>query len=218
MLFSRKSESRQTPMPPIPAPVEARKQMRERVPAPPPVGATVAGGVDEAHTQSFIDASLTIVGDLFSRGDVRIDGRICGNVRCAQLILGRDAAVTGSITADQAIVRGKVIGTIRAMAVIIQDSAHVESEITYASLSVDDGAFFEGAVHRRDNPMAEMPADVWPLEAQPATDAGDAEPQESFTHSPEAASSAAAATSEPQPPNANAPLPNGHAPVVNGHT
>jgi len=116
MLFNRKPESRDRGGPERPA-----------APGEPPAVAEPgrrAGhpGTHAAPTRSFIDASLTIVGDLHSEGDVQIDGRICGNVACAQLIVGKDAAITGTVKAEQAIVRGSITGTIRACAVILQES------------------------------------------------------------------------------------------------
>jgi cytoskeletal protein CcmA (bactofilin family) len=165
MLFSRKSGTprkapEQLAQQPVPERVAhgAHHRLPDRSPTVellPTADSRGVGAATDGPTQSFVDASLTIVGDLLSAGDVRIDGRICGNVRCAQLILGREGAITGSVVAEQAIVRGRIIGTIRSPVVVIQDSAHVESEITYASLAIDDGAYFEGAVHRSDNPLAE---------------------------------------------------------------
>ena len=150
MLFTRKSEGRSNPAPePISGPSIAPEQ------PPSTAGQRRHAGTDYAPTQSFIDASLTIVGDLHSEGDVRIDGRICGNVSCAQLILGKDAAITGTVRAQQAIVRGSVTGPIRAPVVILQETARVQSDIAYTLLAIDGGATFEGAVHRSENPLDE---------------------------------------------------------------
>jgi cytoskeletal protein CcmA (bactofilin family) len=151
MLFSRKPERRNDPSAPstVPPPLAPAGAL-----APPPATQSPErdGG---ARPHSFIDGSLTIIGDLYSEGDVHLDGHICGNVRCAQLIVGRDAVITGAITAEQAIVRGRITGTIRSPVVILQDTARVQSEIIYTTLAVDDGATFEGAAHRSDNPLRE---------------------------------------------------------------
>jgi cytoskeletal protein CcmA (bactofilin family) len=150
MLFNRKSESRGET---APAPRPAAPIAPEQPPAA--AGQGRHGGAGYAPTQSFIDASLTIVGDLHSEGDVRIDGRICGTVSCAQLIVGTDAAITGAVKAEQAIVRGSITGPIRAPVVILQETARVQSDIAYTVLAIDDGATFEGAVHRSENPLDE---------------------------------------------------------------
>jgi cytoskeletal protein CcmA (bactofilin family) len=146
MLFNRKSGSRGSPE-------------REASIAP-EAASTVAApsrhpSLDATPAQSFIDASLTIVGDLHSEGDVQIDGRICGNVTCAQLIVGRDAIITGTVKAEQAIVRGSITGTICACVVILQETARVKSDIAYTLLAIDDGAAFEGAARRSESPLEE---------------------------------------------------------------
>ena len=108
--------------------------------------------------QSFIDASVTIVGDLRSEGDVQLDGHICGNVQCAQLIVGRHAAITGAVTAEQLVVRGRITGTIRARLVVLQHTARIESDITYSLLAMDEGASFEGAAWHRSDPLQDADA------------------------------------------------------------
>ena len=113
----------------------------------------------KARPRSLIDKLANVSGDLWSDGDIQIDGHLCGNVNCAQLIVGKDAAVIGGIIAQEVVIRGKVTGLIRATRVLLQASARVESEIIYQSLSVDEGASFEGIARPRANPFAEeLPA------------------------------------------------------------
>jgi cytoskeletal protein CcmA (bactofilin family) len=160
MLFGRKSENRSQTAgaPSRGSAADPSRGSQAAASARKTDGDTRTGSGNSTRSQSFIDASLTIIGDLHSDGDVQLDGRVCGNVGCAQLIVGREAAVTGSITAEQAIIRGSVTGTIRAGAVILQGTARVESEIAYTVLAVDDGATFEGAARHSDNPRAEAEA------------------------------------------------------------
>jgi cytoskeletal protein CcmA (bactofilin family) len=159
MLFGRKSENRNEPAPePPPAPPATSEP-----PAAPFARPGSNRSADGPRGQSFIDASLTILGDLHSDGDLHLDGRICGNVTCGQLIVGRDAAITGAVIAEQAVIRGTVTGTIRSPVVILQDPARVESEIVYTVLAIDEGATFEGVARRSDSPLQE-PESVSPLE------------------------------------------------------
>jgi cytoskeletal protein CcmA (bactofilin family) len=111
-----------------------------------------------APTRSVIDAWLRINGNLLSEGEVQVDGQIQGDIRCAHLTVGRDALVNGNITADEVVVRGKVMGCIRGNRVILQDCAHVESEVFHKKLSIEEGACFEGTSRRCDDPLnAELP-------------------------------------------------------------
>ncbi len=109
-------------------------------------------------TQSVIDAWLTITGNLESQGDVRVEGQIAGDIRCANLVIGRDATVNGDIVAEEAVVRGKVKGTIRANRVILQGTACVESAIYHKVLSIDEGASFDGQSCHRQQPHQEEEA------------------------------------------------------------
>ena len=109
--------------------------------------------------RSLIDLSVKMTGDLWSDGDVQVDGQLCGNIYCAQLIVGKDAVVTGAIIAQEAVIRGRMIGIIRAMRVLLQDTARVESEIFYRSLSIEEGARFEGVASPRLDPLDLNPLD-----------------------------------------------------------
>jgi len=139
MLFNRKTEGDAD---------RTRGQLTE--PAGPPAVVRKTAG---ARLQSVMDETLAVVGDLRTDGDLRLDGHICGNVQCAQLILGPKAAIVGVVTAEEAIIRGRITGSIRAHVVVLQGSAHVESDIVYGTLAIDDGAEFQGAVRRSDNPL-----------------------------------------------------------------
>ena len=104
-------------------------------------------------TQSVIDAWLTITGNLHSEGDVTVDGRICGDIRCARLVVSRNATVIGDIVAEEAVVRGAVKGSIRANRVVLQETACVESRIHHKVLSIDEGATFDGQSCRIQDPL-----------------------------------------------------------------
>jgi cytoskeletal protein CcmA (bactofilin family) len=109
----------------------------------------------KVQPRSLIDKLANVTGDLWSDGDIQIDGHLCGNVNCAQLIVGKDAAVIGAIIAEEAVIRGRMTGLIRATRVLLQASARVECEIIYQSLSVDEGASFKGLARPREYPFAE---------------------------------------------------------------
>jgi hypothetical protein len=61
----------------------------------------------KVRPRSLIESSVTMTGDLWSEGDLEIDGHLCGNINCQQLIVGKNAAVTGVIVAQEAVIRGK---------------------------------------------------------------------------------------------------------------
>lgn len=97
--------------------------------------------------RTVVSQGMAITGTLESDHDVQVDGSVRGDIHCAQLIISRDATINGDIDADEVVIRGQVKGTIKAGNVILQDTAHVESEIFYASLTIDQGASFIGQSH-----------------------------------------------------------------------
>src|SRR5215831_17893507 len=122
-------------------------------------GTPAVRNINGVPTRSVIDAWLQITGNLESEGEVQVDGQIHGDIRCAHLTVGKDAQVAGNIIADEVVVRGKVMGIIRANRVILQDTAQVESEIFHKKLSIDEGAAFEGSSRRCEDPMSgEIPS------------------------------------------------------------
>jgi cytoskeletal protein CcmA (bactofilin family) len=105
-----------------------------------------------APSRAIIDAHLNIDGNLTTEGEVQVDGKINGNIRCAHLTVGRDAVILGDITAEEIVVRGKVTGIIRGNRVILQDGAQVESEIFQTKLTIEEGANFKGMIRDQDEP------------------------------------------------------------------
>ena len=119
--------------------------------------------------RSVIDAWLTMKGNLESEGDIQVDGKVQGHIRCMQLIVGKDATIDGDVVAAEVVVRGRVKGVIRANRVKLQETACVESEIFFEkSLGIEDGASFEGEIRRVSQSLATVAA----LKEGPATGSG----------------------------------------------
>src|SRR5262245_53527681 len=118
------------------------------------------------RSRSVLDCSVGFSGDVSIEGDVQLDEHLCGNISCVQFIGVEDAAVTGVIVAEEVVIRGKMTGIIRATRVLLQETAHVESEIIYQSLAVEEGASFAGIARPMPNPLQEDLAVSPTLEAR----------------------------------------------------
>jgi cytoskeletal protein CcmA (bactofilin family) len=105
-----------------------------------------------AATRSVIDRRLLVTGDLEGRGELQVEGKVEGNIRCALLVVGSEGIISGNVTADEVVVRGEINGTIRANSVVLQDRARVNSEIFHKLLRIEAGVCFEGLARRSSDP------------------------------------------------------------------
>lgn len=104
---------------------------------------------------SIIGEGLTITGNVASKGEIQVDGEIQGDIHCGSLLLGDTAQVVGGIIAEDIVVRGRVVGSIRGVRVTLQAQSHIEGDIIHQSLAIEQGAYFEGKSRRTDNPLEE---------------------------------------------------------------
>jgi len=105
-----------------------------------------------AAIRSCIGSDMSIVGNIECNGPAQVFGRIKGELRASDLLIGDGAQVEGSVIAQDVTVCGRVKGTIRAVRVKLQDGGAVEGDIFHRSLSIDENSLFEGSSRRVENP------------------------------------------------------------------
>jgi cytoskeletal protein CcmA (bactofilin family) len=106
----------------------------------------------KSGTSSCIGSGMSIVGNIDCNSPAQVFGRIKGEVRASDLLIGDGAQVEGSVIAQDVTVCGHVKGTIRAVRVKLQDGGAVEGDIFHRSLSIDENSLFEGWSRRVENP------------------------------------------------------------------
>lgn len=108
-------------------------------------------------TFSVLGADLAIMGDLTASADLHIDGRIEGDLACANLVQGESSEVTGNVTADTARLSGTVRGTIQVRDLVILRSARIHGDVHYEALTIEQGAQVEGRFAPRGTPVVVDP-------------------------------------------------------------
>jgi len=112
--------------------------------------------------KSVISNDLKIIGQglkIISRGTLQVDGEVEGDVAGAEIIIGEQGKVTGTVAAERVIVRGKIAGVIRGVTVALQSSSKVEGDIHHMSLAIEQGAEFDGRC-RRPSDVNELNLDL----------------------------------------------------------
>ena len=107
----------------------------------------------KAGTGSCIGSGMSIIRNIECSGPTQVFGRIEGELRALDLLIGNGAQVEGSVIAQDVTVCGRVKGTIHAVRVKLQNGGVVEGDIFHRSLSIDENSQFEGSSRRVENPI-----------------------------------------------------------------
>jgi cytoskeletal protein CcmA (bactofilin family) len=101
---------------------------------------------------TIIAAGTTIAGDIECAGVLRVEGTIEGSVRLAkQVMLAREGAIHGDVTAQEVVVGGVIDGNVYASDRLeLQWSAVVNGDIGTKSIVVMEGARINGVVKMTD--------------------------------------------------------------------
>ena len=113
-----------------------------------PPGATL----ETSETISTLGPGMSIIGKIDCQGTLHIYGRIEGELRATNVLIGNGAQFDGNVIAQGVTIDGRVKGSIHATRVNLQSNAVVDGDIFHRVLSIDEKAQFEGSSRRVENP------------------------------------------------------------------
>lgn len=110
---------------------------------------------------SIVGQGMTIVGDCQSDGTIRVEGRVEGTIRAGKsVVVGRSGEVVGDVHTQDAIISGRVSGSIVAESRLeLQSTCAVEGEIRSRRILLDEGGRFNGNVQMSEEAEG-RPAEV----------------------------------------------------------
>jgi cytoskeletal protein CcmA (bactofilin family) len=93
-----------------------------------------------------ISQGSNIEGQFNSKENVRLDGKIIGDVICEnRLVMGESGTVEGTIKANEAVIMGTIKGNVNVTTTLyLKASAKINGNITAKLLSVEEGAMYNG--------------------------------------------------------------------------
>ena len=103
---------------------------------------------------SVIGEDLTITGTMTSKGEIQIEGQVQGDITCSSVPISDSGTVHGVVLADQVHVRGSVNGAVYGKKLTLRSSSHIDGDIHYCLLSIEEGAQFDGLSRSLENPKA----------------------------------------------------------------
>jgi cytoskeletal protein CcmA (bactofilin family) len=103
-------------------------------------------GEQKAGSVNIVDVGTEITGDLTTKGDIRVDGKITGDVNSkAKVVVGATGIITGHIFSNTAEISGEVNGNIDTLEILfLKASAKVNGNIASNQLVIENGAHFTG--------------------------------------------------------------------------
>lgn len=98
---------------------------------------------------SIIGPGMKITGDCESDGTIRVEGSIEGSVKAAKsVVVGKDGLVVGDVTTQDAIIAGRVNGSVTAESrVELQASCRIQGDIRSRKVKLEEGGQVDGALH-----------------------------------------------------------------------
>ena len=96
---------------------------------------------------TIIGKGTVISGDIESSGNIRIEGKVIGNVKAkAKVVLGDSGIIEGNVQSVNAEIAGEIKGILEASEmVVIKQTGHVNGDIITQKLTVDAGATINGS-------------------------------------------------------------------------
>ena len=94
--------------------------------------------------RNIIAKNTSVVGDIKSDGDFRVDGKIEGTITTTgRVVIGKDGFVKGTINCTNADIEGNFSGKLLVDQVLsLKSTANISGEVTLGKLSVEPGAAF----------------------------------------------------------------------------
>jgi cytoskeletal protein CcmA (bactofilin family) len=148
-----------------PSPMELKKEAT-------PVSSMPGGKMEpESRGSATIGKAVKVVGQIFSREDLFVDGDLEGTVEALEhkLTIGPNGTVHAGVKAREVAVLGTIQGDVEATDKIeIRKDAKLVGNIKTARIIIEDGAYFKGSI---DIVKPEPKAAPKPQQAAPAASA-----------------------------------------------
>lgn len=103
----------------------------------------------EARNSAMIGKSVKVVGQIFTKEDLYVDGDVEGTIESLEnkVTVGPNGRVQASIRAREVILLGQVQGNVETSdKVDIRKDAKLVGDIVAARISIEDGALFKGSI------------------------------------------------------------------------
>lgn len=101
----------------------------------------------ESFARNHIAIGTSIVGNIDTNGDIRIDGELKGTIKSAgKVVIGESGKIEGEIICQNANLSGKLKGKITVKELLtLLSTANLNGDIVTGKLAIEPGAAFSGS-------------------------------------------------------------------------
>lgn len=101
---------------------------------------------EQSNSTNQIGKGTVIQGNIETFGDLRIDGKLVGDLKTkSKAVFGKSSVVEGNVISQNAEVEGHITGTVEVTDVLIlKNTAVIDGDIVTDKLIVESGAIFNG--------------------------------------------------------------------------
>jgi len=129
-----------------PAPVTHSVEVKKEIT---PVSSTPVSRFEPGNTGNSIGKSVKVVGQIYSKEDLYVDGTVEGTLEGSEhkLTIGPHGTIQASIKAREVLVLGTIQGNVEAYERLeIRKDAKLLGDIRTARIVIEDGAYFKGSI------------------------------------------------------------------------
>ncbi len=123
---------------------------------------------------SIIGPGMNVIGDCETDGTLRIEGRVEGTIRAGKaVVVGKDGEVSGKIFTQDAILAGRIQGSIHAASRLeVQATARIDAEIRALRMQLEEGAEVNGTLMMGEKAAGEPASGPRKMPTEAAVKAG----------------------------------------------
>jgi len=133
---------------------------------------------------TYVGKTLLIKGEVSGSEPLYIEGRVEGSIMLpgSQVCIGRDGAAAANVEAAEVVVRGKLLGKLKASGRLeLHNGSSVVGEMAAPRISIEDGAQLQGTIDMPQlDPASQRQLEINPLpaarEEQDSSGTNEAEP------------------------------------------
>lgn len=107
----------------------------------------------QVSERNIIGKNTSIVGDVISDGDFRIEGKVDGTIKTTgRVIIGKSGIINGKVECNNADIEGKFSGELIVSSLLtLKSTAKISGDVVISKLSVEPGAEFNATCSMKNS-------------------------------------------------------------------